>query len=103
MKVSTYNFEYDPKNLEVIKIDLFWGNMDGSALTFLIILWILWAAFYIFSPIVKGYMIVAAEEKKKEENKNKIKELIMMKEVQTELEKEIEESLLSAWLKASAI
>lgn len=48
-------------------------------------------------------MLVTSQEKRKEDNKNKIKELIMMKEVQTELEKEIEESLLSAGLKTSTI
>ena len=72
-------------------------------LTIVVVIGIIWIAFYVLGPLFKGYFLVTSEEKKKEENKNKIKELIMMKEVQNELEKEIEESLLSAWLKASTM
>ncbi|EKE28382.1 MAG: hypothetical protein ACD_3C00067G0016 [uncultured bacterium (gcode 4)] len=103
MKVSTYNFQYDPKNLDMFKLDIFWGNLDLSLLTLAAVIAAVWLVFYYIGPFLKGYFIVSAEEKKKEDNKNKIKELIMMKEVQTELEKEIEESLLSAGLKTSTI
>jgi hypothetical protein len=103
MKETTYNFQYNPKNLDLFSLNLFWGSFDVDMLTLAVIIWVVWIAFYILGPLFKGYFLVKSEEKKKEENKNKIKELIMMKEVQNELEKEIEESLLSAGLKASSI
>lgn len=47
-------------------------------------------------PYINAYLIIRKEDMKKIENKNKIKELILMKEVQNELEKEMEETLLNA-------
>lgn len=32
MKDATYNFQYDPKNLDMFRLDVFSGNIDMSLL-----------------------------------------------------------------------
>ena len=101
MKIETYDFQYNPKNLDKINIDLLKGNFDMSIIVLMVIIFLIWLSVYLIAPYIKWYLLVRSYNKRKIENKLKIKELILMKEVQTELEKEIEESLLNAWLKMS--
>lgn len=76
-----------------------WDGWFDVIVMLIIIIWIVFAiSYYFILPYVNWYLMVIRDDKKKLENKKKIQELILMKEVQNELEKEMEETLLNAWL-----
>lgn len=50
---------------------------------------------YALMPYLYGYIILSEREKEKNEKRQVIKDLVLMNEIQTELEKEIEQSLLN--------
>lgn len=100
---ATYDYTYNPANLELANIKLVWGNFDFVVMTIILVWLTLGIIYYIALPYINGYLLIRKEEMKKIENKNKIKELILMKEVQNELEKEMEETLLNAWLQKTQL
>lgn len=95
----TYEYNYNLGNLNLATIKWIEGWLDSMVLLLIVIWLILAIIYYIMLPYINAYLIIRKEDMKKIENKNKIKELILMKEVQNELEKEMEETLLNAWLK----
>lgn len=95
MLTWNYDYKYEPENLTAFNIDLFSWNFDTNLV---IIMWtclFIWIMVYIIMPYIIWYYLMRSEKKKKTDNRNKIRELILMKEVQWELEKEIEESMLN--------
>jgi hypothetical protein len=99
MQILSYSFKYNPKNLEFFSYDIF-NNEKFDLQILLIYLWIItiFILIYFITPYVYWYILVKKEEILKNQNKNKIKELILMKEIQEELEQEMEKSLLNAAL-----
>lgn len=100
MNISSYEFTYSPENIRV-NFDLFTGNFDINILITTIVCIIAWIFLYYFAPNIIVYFDAKREYLKKLEDKNIIRELILMKEVQSELDNEINESLLNAWLKSA--
>lgn len=94
----SYDYTYNPSNLGLSNISLVWGSSDIAVIAIIIIWMAIAIAYYLLLPYINWYLLILKEDKKKMENKNKIRELILMKEVQNELEKEIEETLLNSWL-----
>lgn len=92
------DYTYNPSNLELANINLAWGSSDAIIIA-IIILWMAIAiAYYIILPYINWYLMIIKEDKRKLSNKNRIRELILMKEVQNELEIEMKETLLNSWL-----
>ncbi len=69
-------------------------------MTPLIVLWILilYACAYYLAPHLYSAFLARQKKQEKDAKRNIIKDLILMKEVQGELEKEIEQSLLNITL-----
>lgn len=103
MKIDTYNFRYDPRNLETTNIDLFNSTPSNEILMIIWLFFIIWILIYTLIPYIEWLYLILQENKKKEENRKKIRELILMREVQNELEREIEESMLNEWLKTKTV
>ncbi|MDD2486957.1 MAG: hypothetical protein PHS92_01125 [Candidatus Gracilibacteria bacterium] len=81
------------------KINIFSGDPSNFKLLISgVIILVLYLLFYISIPYIYGFLEVSKEENLKTKNKGRIKELILMKEIQNELEKEMEQSLLNASL-----
>lgn len=103
MQITSYEFVYDSSNLDIKKDILasMYSNNFVWDISFLIIVLFLLiiACLSIGMPYIMWYFLEKKEQKQKDEKKNTIKELILMKEIQIELEREIEQSLLNAWLK----
>ncbi len=99
MLTNDYYFKYEPRNLESTNLDIIGGNANMSILLMVIWIFIFWVIIYVVMPSLIWYYMLRKEDKKKEANRNKIRELIIMKEVQWELEQEIEESMLNEWLR----
>lgn len=53
---------------------------------------------YLLAPHIYSFVVTRANKREKEAKRNIIKDLILMKEIQGELEKEIEQSLLNITL-----
>lgn len=100
---TTFEYKYNPSNLDWANINLFSWNIDYAFVMMAFIPLFLWILFYIFIPILRWIILVINEDRKKIANKKKIKELILMKEVQDELDKEMEDTLLSNWINSSNV
>lgn len=101
MKTASYYFNYDSKNLDLVKLDLFSGNFDINIVIISAIFLFLCVFIYLMMPKIIWYYLVLQEENLKEANKNRIKELILMKEIQSEIEKDIDSAMLNSWLKSA--
>lgn len=99
MNIATYEFQYNIWNIDSINPSAFWITW----IIFIILFMSLGIIFYALSPYFVVYKIMIQEEKEKTGKKDRIKELILMKEIQWDIEKEIEESLLNIWLKTSSL
>lgn len=51
-------------------------------------------AAYIAMPYIMGYLLLRQREKERAKNKNLIRNLSLMKQIQTDLENELQESLI---------
>lgn len=58
----------------------------------------LYGCIYLLAPHIYSFFVARAKKQEKEAKRNIIRDLILMKEVQGELEKEIEQSLLNITL-----
>ncbi|MDD2916768.1 MAG: hypothetical protein PHH70_02895 [Candidatus Gracilibacteria bacterium] len=58
---------------------------------------------YFLAPHVYSFFLEKSQNQEKEAKRNVIKELILMKEIQGELEKEIEQSLLNITLQGKGV
>ncbi len=96
MLPTAYTFSYNPDNLNAFSY-VFGMNhplIPIIVLASIIFYWYL----YFLAPHVYSALLVRSQKQEKEAKRNVIKELILMKEVQGELEKEIEQSLLNITL-----
>jgi len=93
---SSYTFQYNPENLHTFSYVF---SLDDTFVP-LIILWIIvfYVCIYFLAPYIYSFFIDREQKQVKEAKRNIIKNLILMKEVQGELEKEIEQSLLNITL-----
>ncbi|EKD44092.1 MAG: hypothetical protein ACD_71C00241G0009 [uncultured bacterium (gcode 4)] len=93
MDFSGYTFNYDPSNLWVFSYTFSLDNLILPAIV--IAISIVYCMIYVLMPYLYGYVILSEQEKAKNEKRQVIKDLVLMNEIQTELEKEIEQSLLN--------
>lgn len=98
MNLIPGQFQYDPSLIKSYPFTL--ASPDLLVLTLLGALIAIFFLLHIFLPYLHGYVIVKKEEQLKLEKKKTIQDLIMMKEIQTELEKEIEQAMLKNSLKS---
>ncbi|MCK9272419.1 hypothetical protein M0P65_02630 [Candidatus Gracilibacteria bacterium] len=98
----TFDFIYDFTRLNKFSFSLFSGNFDLNILIILSILLVVYVVLYLITPYIYGYFLVKNDENRTLRNKDKIKELILMKEIQQEFENEMEQAFLNAGLKKEA-
>lgn len=71
-------------------------SLDNLVLPAIVIgISIIYCMIYVLMPYLYGYFILREQEQEKNEKRQVIKDLVLMNEIQTELEKEIEQSLLN--------
>lgn len=93
-----HDYTYTPSNLDMAKL-ITWDGWFDTVVILIIMVWLAIAViYYLVLPYINWYLMIVRDDKKKIENKRRIQELILMKEVQNELEKEMEETLLNAGL-----
>ncbi len=99
MQITSSEFTYNPDNLKAFSFNLFLENGINMEIVFIIIisLFVL-IVFYICAPYIYWYILVKIDDNLKIKNKWKVQEFILMKEVQNELEQEMEQVLLNAAL-----
>lgn len=96
MLPTTYTFSYNPENLNAFSYVF---GMNHLLIPVIVLASIaLYGYLYFLAPHIYSLLVVRAQKQEKEAKRNVIKELILMKEVQGELEKEIEQSLLNITL-----
>lgn len=96
MLPTTYTFQYQPENLQAFSYVF---SMDNMSVPLLVLASIaIYGCVYFLAPHIYSLFVARAKEDEKEAKRNVIKDLILMKEVQGELEKEIEQSLLNITL-----
>lgn len=93
-----YDYTYNLDNLQLASLNSAWGWFDFVVLIIIIVWLIISIAYYIILPYINWYFLIMKDAKKKMDNKQKIQELILMKEVQNELEAEMQATLLNSWL-----
>lgn len=102
MDIANFTFSYDPSLINLAKINIFmWDGSNTNLLLISMIILIAYLLFYISFPYIYWFYDIRKSENRKLKNKNTIRELILMKEIQSELEKEMEQSLLNASLNSS--
>lgn len=93
---TTYTFQYNPENLHAFSYTF---SMDNILVPLLVLGTIaLYGCIYLLAPHIYSFFVARAKKQEKEAKRNIIRDLILMKEVQGELEKEIEQSLLNITL-----
>lgn len=90
---TTYTFQYNPENLHIFSYNFSMDNLMVPMIILGIIL--LYGCVYFLAPHIYSLSVARAKNREKEAKRNVIRDLILMKEVQGELEKEIEQSLLN--------
>lgn len=96
MLPTAYTFSYNPDNLNAFSYVF---GMNHIFIPIIVLASIaLYFGLYFLAPHVYSVLLARSEKQQKEAKRNVIKELILMKEVQGELEKEIEQSLLNITL-----
>lgn len=103
MNTYNYNFQYNPKNLEIIKFDLFNWNINLEIIYLIFWLFIFFLSIYLVLPYLKTYFEIINKIRDDEKKRETLSTLSLMKNVQDELDKEIEESILNAWLRSSSV
>lgn len=92
--MDKFNFQYELNNLHVSINDIF-GAGEFIFLIILSVLIIIVTLFiYNLYPYFYWYYLLLKEEKEKKSRKKKLQELLLFKDVQTQIEKEIEEEFL---------
>jgi hypothetical protein len=93
MLASHYQFQY---NLENIYAYSYVFSMDNMLVP-LIILWTIaiYGCIYFIAPHISSFLKYRRTRQEKDSKQTIVKNLILMKEAQGELEKEIEQSLLN--------
>jgi predicted membrane protein len=92
-------FQYNIQNLQASVLDI--TSMSPENLTILGVFlgsFVLLALLYKAGLYIYGYALFRRELREKENKKNTIQDLILMKNIQGELEREMEEALLKSAL-----
>lgn len=100
MLPTTYTFQYHPENLNVFSYVFSADNLMTPLIIFGTIA--AYGCIYLLAPHIYSVFVARAKKQEKEAKRNIIKDLILMKEVQGELEKEIEQSLLNITLQGKS-
>ncbi|EKD65875.1 MAG: hypothetical protein ACD_49C00077G0003 [uncultured bacterium (gcode 4)] len=98
----TFDFIYDFTRLNKFSFDIFSANFDLILLIILVISLVVYVALYFVAPYIYWFLLVRNDQNRTLRNKDKIKELILMKEIQQEFENEMEQAFLNAGLKKEA-
>lgn len=95
--MQPFEFHYNQSNLSASILDIAHFGNETMILIWGLIISILAISFlYKLCLYVYGYTLILRDARSKQSKKNTIQELILMKTIQDELEREIEESLLSS-------
>lgn len=98
----TFDFIYDFTRFDKFSFDILSGNFNLTLLIILVISLLVYVALYFVAPYIFWFFLVRNDENRALRNKDKIKELILMKEIQHEFENEMEQAFLNAGLKKEA-
>jgi len=98
----TFDFIYDFTRLNKFSFNLFSWEFNLILLIILASLLVVYVALYFIAPYIYWFFLVRNDENRTLRNKDKIKELILMKEIQQEFENEMEQAFLNAGLKKEA-
>ena len=93
MDFTQYTFAYTPANLRAFSYVFSLDHIFVFA--GIIALIIAYIGAYILIPYITGYFILQNKEQTKQDKRRVIQDLILMKEIQGELEKEMEQALLN--------
>lgn len=96
MNLLEYSFSYNPAYLQSVQGMGILGNI--TMIVLLAIGFSLLIGAYVIAPYVYGYFVIGQKEREKGAKKRIIQDLIVMKEIQTELEVEMEQAFLNAAL-----
>lgn len=96
MLPTSYTFQYNPENLHAFSYVFTQDNLIVPLILLGTIL--LYASIYFLSPHIYSMFVERKRNQEKNAKRNIIKDLILMKEEQGLLEKEIEQSLLNITL-----
>jgi len=93
MSLTEYSFQYDASRLELFHYTLSLSDPIIPGVIIVVILATLIA--YRALPYLYGYLRVQEMDRDKAEKRRVIQDLILMKEIQGELEREMEQALLN--------
>jgi flagellar basal body-associated protein FliL len=93
---ENFTYSYNAANIHAFS---YVPSLDNLTIPLIVIgVLFLYVGVYFLSPHIYSYTIDRSKKQEKETKRNIIKELIIMKEIQGELEKEIEQALLNITL-----
>ncbi|MDD2891939.1 MAG: hypothetical protein PHQ95_03160 [Candidatus Gracilibacteria bacterium] len=96
-----YTFQYNPENLQEFSYIF---TMDNLTVPMIVLGTLLvYGCIYFLAPHIYSFIVARAQKQEKDAKRNIIKDLILMKEIQGELEKEIEQSLLNITLQGKGV
>lgn len=94
MDLAQYTFSYTPANLQAFSYAF---SLDHLFAPIIIVgLVILFGVIYLIAPYMHGYLTIRHAAQEKQDKRRIIQDLILMKEIQGELEQEMEQTLLNA-------
>ncbi len=93
---TNYTFQYNPENIHTFSYVFNTNEFIVPVIMLGIIT--LYASIYFFAPYIHSFFLEREKVQEKEAKRAIISNLILMKEIQGELEKEIEQSLLNITL-----
>lgn len=96
MNTAYYTFDYDASRLTAFHYSFSLENMIVPIIIAIIIAAYIIA--YLVAPYLYGYVMAIRSARDKQDKRRVIQDLILMKEIQGELEREMEQALLSAAL-----
>lgn len=94
--MQKFNFEYNTDWLKISLWDLFSWWEYSLLIIWIFIIMILLVVMYQFFPYMYWYTLVRKDEIEAEKKKNLLKELVLYRDIQTQIEKEIEEEFIKA-------
>ncbi|MFA6090421.1 MAG: hypothetical protein WC774_01445 [Candidatus Gracilibacteria bacterium] len=93
---TNYTFQYNPENIHTFSYVF---NTDGFIVPAIMLgIIALYASIYFFAPYIYSFFLERKKVQEKEAKHIIISNLVLMKDIQGELEKEIEQSLLNITL-----
>jgi hypothetical protein len=93
---TPYTFQYNPENIHAFSYVFTMDNLVIPSIILSILF--IYGCIYFLAPHIYSLVVAQIRKQEKDAKRNIINDLILMKEVQGELEKEIEQSLLNITL-----